>query len=260
MKPTRGGNEAWRALSETHTRDGEPVEPMSAEAERVYKAAMLPQDVVITPTPIRKWLSEFLPLVAAGTLDLDELLAVVDEDLAIEPMACPWCRTGWYRRSSGPGWRQGTCLTCYLNKLRQAHEEKLREIEAKREVVAIKREVSSARDRLDPDRPRSHAPFRVCDVCGDRLPSAREWEKRTCAACLERAEHHQHPERVAMVRPQDDYDRGGYTVFTTDHAGMGARMLTCSCGFTRPETVTDTENRCPDCRERDDARQARKAV
>lgn len=255
MTATKRGNQKWRALSDAATRDGKPAIPDAKCCTCAGEDAMLPQKTPILTTSLRKWLSAFLPDVAAGRLDLGELLHVVDEDLQHEPMVCPSCTKGWYRRSSGPGWRQGICTTCYLEKLRVVHEEKLRELEARREVVAIKREVSRARDRLDPDRERAHPPFRVCDVCGDRMPPEREWEPRTCAGCLERTQNHQRPERVPMVRPQDEYGRLAATVPQTGGAALGARMLTCSCGFTRPQTATDNQDRCPDCLERDQARE-----
>lgn len=246
---TRGGNQAWRALSETHTRDGEPVEPMSAEAERAYKAAILPQNVVIAPTPIRRWLAEFLPEVAAGTLDLDELLHVVDEDLSLPPAPCAFCGRP-YRRSDGAAWRSGICAVCYLGRMRDAHHEKLAVLEAQREVNALKSDIMRCRDDLDPDRPRAHAPYRVCETCGERLPPAKAHPHRTCSECIEREAKHERPKRAAMVRPPDRY--GAHKHDT--NAAPGARLLECSCGFRRHESASDTDDRCPDCKARDERR------
>lgn len=146
-------NAAWHALCETHTQDGKRAIPDAECCTHAAEQAVLPADTPVLSAPVRGWLGEFLPAVAAGRMDLDELLHRVDEDLQFEPMLWPWCSTGHYRGSSGPAWRQGICLTCYLNKLRETHEEKLHEIESKMEVTAIKRAVSRARDRLDPERP-----------------------------------------------------------------------------------------------------------
>lgn len=185
------GNAAWRALSETHTRDGRPVEPLTPEQEAAVKLATAPQNAQIVPSTIRRWLAAFLPEVAAGRLDLDELLAVVDEDLTLPPAPCPVCGRP-YRRSDGPAWRHGICVVCYLDRLREAHVETAAKIEAKRGYDAAKTHLRRLRDNADPDRLRGHAPFRVCASCGERLPSLERHPEDRCITCRDRDEGREH--------------------------------------------------------------------
>ena len=261
-----GGNAAWQALSDTHTRTGEPVEDATPRAKtcddcrcrlcwtvsgfnarrciactesgckvgtrrsqacaewlddairagtivrteittppnldalrRLHDVADLPasdEAAERLPERLHKWLTTFSDDVRAGRVDLLEVLDAglgdaLDEDLPL----CPGCRERPYSAESGD--RIGLCRACALRRLKRMTEQKVDELQAKRDYDAAKQQLKRLRDAEA--------------VLPDRLKVGRDYSGRT-----------------RYVRPRDEYERDLIPTSTP----VGTPVHECrSCGL-----------------------------
>lgn len=189
------------------------------------------EERIIIPSGLTRWFRVFADDVLTGRISLEELLECADADMqASGQQLCPSCARGVLRPGRTTD-RYGVCAVCHLNRLRDAHGEKLRELEAKRQVNATKRALS--RTRLDlgvlPDHVREDA-----DYTG-RVPLA-EYEPS------------QVPVPVSIRNASRE--RYGRTVFDTDEP---TALITCpTCGTTYRDHGDAV---CVACAERRERRQ-----
>lgn len=146
-----------------------------------------PEKTSIVPAPLGRWLITFKDDLLAGRVDLAEIIECTDSDMQEQmPQLCVSCSRSV--RVGQPGEMHGLCSICWLYRLADTHKEKLAQLEAQRAVNQGKTAVRRMRDQIDPDRPRGAAPWRECDICGDRLPPLTRHPEPICSACLDRDE------------------------------------------------------------------------
>lgn len=156
----------------------------------------------IVPSALSRWFRTFKDDVLSGRVSLDELIAVADADMQAESVdLCAHCS---HVIRKGEGYRQGVCSVCWLNHLKDAHLESLRQLEAQQEYNAAKKQLQRKRDELGVRAPGRHAsaedygrasmdgtneplPFATCAVCGESFRVHTGGSDTTCPECLERA-------------------------------------------------------------------------
>ena len=288
-----GGNAAWQALSDTHTRDSKPVQDATPRAKtcddcrcrlcwtvsgfnarrciacteggctvgtrrsqacaewlddqlragtiarteittppdlealrRLHDVADLPssdEPPERLPERLHKWLATFTEDVRAGRVDLLEVLDAgladaMDEDLPL----CPGCRERPY--SAAPRDRTGMCRTCALRRLKRMTDQRVAELEAKREYDGAKQQLKRLRDAEA--------------VLPDKLKVGRDYSGRT-----------------RYVRPRDEYARDGGAVIPTD-TPVGTPVHECrSCGL-QWHSNRPSGGLCSMCAEREEQRDA----
>ncbi len=286
-----GGNAAWQALSDTHTRDSKPVQDATPRAKacddcrcrlcwtvsgfnarrciactesgctvgtrrsqscaewlddalragtiartelttppdlealrRLYDVADLPsayEPPERLPERLHKWLATFTEDVRAGRVDLLEVIDAgladaMDEDLPL----CPGCRDRSY--SPEPENRIGLCRTCALGRLKRMTDQRVAELEAKREYDAAKQQLKRLRDAEA--------------VLPDRLKTGRDYAGR-----------------VKYVRPRDEYERDISGLIPTD-TPVGTALQECrACGF-QWHSNRPSGGLCSECAERAEQR------
>ncbi|MDO8915668.1 MAG: hypothetical protein Q7W16_06255 [Coriobacteriia bacterium] len=153
------------------------------------------EEKIVVPTVLSRWFVAFKDDLRVGRVDLEELIAVADADHQDEAIAlCPVCSRRPVREPGSTYRPRGVCSVCWFYQLRDAHLEKVAELEAKKAVAAAKKTKQRLKDSLFADRSRRHKPFRICEDCGERLPARVTGdEPNTCPSCQELRER-RHPE------------------------------------------------------------------
>ncbi|MDO8915993.1 MAG: hypothetical protein Q7W16_07925 [Coriobacteriia bacterium] len=141
--------ERWRELSDTCNSKGQPLTPPDPGPFDDLWDLLTPKQQMI---------------VARGELSLEELV----DRITTEPDG-ELCHSCCKRTITRPV--LGLCELCARRAMTDALVYKLSEIETLLASATAKKALQRSRDRLDPDRPRGHAPFRTCEDCGERLPA-----------------------------------------------------------------------------------------
>jgi len=91
--------------------------------------------------------------VARGDVDLMDLLERVTRSAEAE--LCPRCAS---RTVSAQYGRLGLCAVCARKAMTEAFEERISELEARRDADRLKKQIQRLRDELEPDRSRRGGP------------------------------------------------------------------------------------------------------
>lgn len=189
---------------------------------------------IIIPSGLTRWFTAFADDVMSGRVSLEELLEVADSDMQQSgQQLCPTCA----RRVIRPGTvaqRYGICSVCHLQRLRDAHLERLAEVEAQRDLNAAKQQVSRARRRLG--------------VLPDHVRESRDYTGRVP---LSEYEPPSEPLPVS-IREASRERYGGRRIHDTDEP---TPLVTCAtCGTQYRDHGDDAP--CPECEERRERRTA----
>jgi hypothetical protein len=189
---TRGGNDAWKALSDTHNSKGQFVSPEP-------DAMVADEPPVVVPSVLTKWFVQFRADILAGRVSLEQIIDATDADMQdSQSELCPDCgRRAVRDHRTGRASYQGVCATCWLYRLRDKHLERLAELEAQTACNQAKQRVRRQRDEMDPDRQRVPRLMRPCDSCGRpfAVPLTVNPDESRCITCRERDER-RHSEEV----------------------------------------------------------------
>ena len=118
---------------------GQPSAARSSEASTIQQAGGGGELSEHLPVPLQQ-------AVARGDVEVDQLL-----ERATRPgggQLCPWCGINEIDPDT-PAGRRGICIPCAMRRLADGYREKLAEIEAIREVNALKTALKRVRDELE---------------------------------------------------------------------------------------------------------------
>ena len=191
---------------------------------------------IIIPSGLTRWFRVFADDVLPGRISLEDVLECADADMQQSGQElCPSCAR--VVRPGTPAYRHGMCTVCHLHRLRDAHREKLAELDAKREVNAAKRQLSRARKSSGvlPEKIRGGTDY------SDRVPLD---------------EYDPSPEPLPEAIRAASRERYGRWSFDTDEP---TGFITCAtCGTTYRDHGTGDEM-CQVCAERLERRAAARA-